>query len=58
MIVRLPCGHVIDDAVMSFVCHGDEGHYPVGTGPSSFCKRCDLYKPCPCDRPKLVEVNS
>lgn len=49
MIVLLPCGHIIDDAVMDTTCV-DGRHYPIGTGPSSFCKRCDLYKPCLCDR--------
>lgn len=55
MIVTLTCGHVIDDAVYSTHCHGferDGGHYPIGTGPGSFCKRCDLYRPCLCPEPE------
>lgn len=49
MLVQLPCGHVVDDAVMDTVCQ-DGQHYPIGTGPTTFCKRCDLYKPCLCDK--------
>lgn len=49
MIVTLPCGRAIDDAVFSTICEGGR-HYPIGTGPATFCKRCDLYRPCICDK--------
>lgn len=41
------CGCVYDDAVMD-TTHYPEGHYPIGGSPRSFCKRCDLWKPCMC----------
>lgn len=49
MIVRLECGCVIDDAVLSTYHDEDGRHYPIGAGPETFCKRCDLYRPCGCD---------
>lgn len=55
MIVTLPCGHVINDETHSTHCYGegwDGGHYALGTSPGSFCKRCDLYRPCLCPEPE------
>lgn len=49
MIVRAPCGHMIEDEVYSHVCT-PEGHYPIGTSAETFCKTCDMYKPCLCNR--------
>lgn len=53
MIRRLDCGHVVDDATHSTECRDDGTgrmrHFPIGTGPGSFCHRCDLYRPCLCD---------
>jgi hypothetical protein len=56
MIVQLACGHVIDDAIMDTVCT-PRGHYPIGTGPTSFYKRCDLYRPCVCDATTHVNTD-
>lgn len=44
MYVDLECGCCIDDENFSTV-HEDDGHYPIGAGPESFCKRCDLFHP-------------
>lgn len=48
MIVDLDCGCRIDDEFYSTFHQKDGLHYPIGTGPKSFCRRCDLYKPCVC----------
>ena len=48
MIVKLACGCRIDDAVMSTTHWSDGKHYPIGTSPSLYCKRCDLFRPCLC----------
>lgn len=49
MIVVCPtCGRAIDDEFVTTAC--EEGdHYPLGTSKSSYCKHCDLFKPCLCD---------
>jgi hypothetical protein len=45
MIVRCEsCCRVYDDAEANTRCP----HYPIGTSAATFCKRCDLYKPCAC----------
>lgn len=46
MIVTLPCGHTVDDFHYDTVCHGEEGHWPLFTGPETYCKKHDLYRPC------------
>lgn len=49
MIVTLECDCTIDDEFLSTVHERDGRHYPIGESPESFCKRCDLYRPCLCD---------
>jgi hypothetical protein len=47
MIVRCEtCNRVYDDAQSDTGCP----HYPIGTSAETFCKHCDLYRPCACDR--------
>mgnify|MGYP001607140171 CR=1 FL=1 len=50
MYVKLKCGCVVDDAVLDTVHQADGKHYPIGTGPRTFCVRCDLFRPCLCDK--------
>lgn len=45
------CGIVYDDEQRSTICP----HYPLGTSEDTFCKRCDLYRPCACDKAKENE---
>jgi co-chaperonin GroES (HSP10) len=60
MRTKLPCGCTIDDAILSTVHEADGKHYPIGASPATFCKRCDMHKPCACDRtsamPPVVRV--
>lgn len=32
---------------------GCEGHWPLLTSPGSYCKTCDLYRPCLCPGERL-----
>jgi hypothetical protein len=56
MIVTLPCGHTVDDLHYDTVCWGERfGHWPLGTSPRSYCKRCDLYHP-ECRRNEMLQL--
>ena len=47
MITRCEaCNRVYDDEFADTGCP----HYPLGTGAATFCRRCDLYRPCVCDK--------
>jgi hypothetical protein len=51
MIVKLDhCGCIIDDEFKSTVHEVDGKHYPLFTSPESYCLKCDLYRPCICDK--------
>jgi hypothetical protein len=58
MIVRCErdpsCHAVYDDALSDTQCP----HYPIGTGAATFCKRCDLYRPCVCDRAEAASEST
>lgn len=47
MIQKLDCGCSVDDAFY-LTTHEKDGHYPIGTSPGSFGKKCDKFKPCGC----------
>lgn len=51
------CGCTYDDAVMDTTHYPGLGHYPLGGSPHTFCKRCDLWRPCVCGEttPEPVE---
>lgn len=46
------CGRVYDDAELYTLCP----HYPIGSGAGSYCKKCDLFKPCLCPAPTAKSV--
>lgn len=56
MLTNLPCGCRVDDAVLSTIHEPDGKHYPIGTSPVTFCKKCDLYRPCLCDQRFSTQV--
>jgi hypothetical protein len=49
MLVALDCGCTIDDEFKNTTHEADGRHYPLGTSPTSYCPRCDLFKPCHCE---------
>lgn len=46
MIVTLSCGCTVDDEQTSTIHEIDGRHYLVGANPTTFCVRCDLFRPC------------